>query len=756
MNPHALGVLVSATALHGVLVEQTEEGPVVQFQVSLPRASAAEPDDLFSESEAGSTEFGDESGFEDESDDVTIQFGDDEGGDMFLGSEFEDLDTEGDDGREGTSASSGTTFQATLEELLDECAQRGYEDPEIAFCTPMAGVDDVELRLPADVASEQTEGEQGLPLPVSQSRLLEMLEEQYEGGVDEERVGFVPMHQTGDGRQRVLALIARPGGEVLSTLSAMREQTLSRTPRSRLLDTEVPLYLGLARSVLQLPPDTPEKTIVVRVGAEDTLVLFMEGNSLRQAEHLPELTVEDPAETICSRVLLLQDEYGVGELQHVLLSAEREEEELRGSFKSYFSNASLRIFREHLPQGEEETSGTYVAPTGMALRLLEAPEYASAFQSINLLPTEYTKSPFRLPVGWSIPVLLTLLGITTLGFVWYYFANANAIGERRTQLRTLEQQIAEVDVEALQRRTDSLESAAAQYERGLGVIDTLLKGSNRWSKGLATVAQEIDEVGGVSLDEWRPQENEVRLAGRSTGREAVVRLLRRLGGDISSLVFTEVREATLFEFEVTVPLDTTKPDAVSYWREEQLATIQGPDTAEAGPVRTASVSGEVASRDPSAEGPAQSAVPGEAAREAEPSGAAPSNAEKPSSTASASRGGSSDDIEALNERPWTLVVASLVDDASARTVAQTYRERLGDNDYAVRIQQSPENGRYRVGIGSFPSLEAAQSVLRELGDRLPEETWMHRIDPAAGSNAADASSRSTEGDDASSEVDPGT
>ena len=73
------------------------------------------------------------SGMEEESDDVTIQFGDDDGGggEMFMGSEFDEL--EGGDGGDVGSADTWN-FQAELDEVLEECAERGYEDPEIAFC----------------------------------------------------------------------------------------------------------------------------------------------------------------------------------------------------------------------------------------------------------------------------------------------------------------------------------------------------------------------------------------------------------------------------------------------------------------------------------------------------------------------------------------------------------------------------------------------------------------------------------------------
>jgi hypothetical protein len=526
---------------------------------------------------------------EEESDDVTIQFGDDGGGgsdDMFMGSEFDDIDG-GSEALGGDEGGEAWNFQVELDNLLDECAERGYEDPEIAFCSSTSQIDDVELRLPPDEtdAEEAEETEHGLPLPASRSTLLDMLEEQYEGEADGERVGFVPMHRTGDGYQRVLALIARPGGPVLSTLDSMQDQTLSRAPQTRLLDAEVSLYLGLARSVLQLPPGTPEKTIFVRSGTDDTLVLFIEGNTLRQSEHLPELTAEDSAETICSRVLLLQDEYGMGQVQHLMLVAEEDEEVLASAFKSYFSTAELHVLRSHLPGGDDTDAEAYVGATGAALRLLDDAAFAPHFQPVNLLAKEYVPSRLRLPVGWPVPAMLTLLAIATLGFVWLYFVNASTISEKRTALRALEQKVNQVDQEALQRRIDSMKAMTTEYAAANKTIGGLLQGSNKWSSGLATVTGQMNDLRGLTINQWSPQSGtEVTILGRSNDRSKVVELAQRLDGRILGLTFTETRDVSLYDFELTVPLDTTKPEAIEYWREqrgEQLAA--GTEAVDVGP-----------------------------------------------------------------------------------------------------------------------------------------------------------------------------
>ncbi len=718
--------MVSADALHAVLLERTDEETSVQFRWS-SGSSGARGGDLPFEEPGDMTP-----DVEEESDDVTIQFGDDEGsgGEMFMGSEFDDIDG-GSEALGGDEGGEAWNFQVELDTLLDECAERGYEDPEIAFCSSTSQIDDVELRLPPDETDAEgaEETEHGLPLPASRSTLLDMLAEQYEGEADGERVGFVPMHRTGDGYQRVLALIARPGGPVLSTLDSMQDQTLSRAPQTRLLDAEVSLYLGLARSVLQLPPGTPEKTIFVRSGTDDTLVLFIEGNTLRQSEHLPELTAEDSAETICSRVLLLQDEYGMGQVQHLMLVAEEDEEVLASAFKSYFSTAELHVLRSHLPGGDDTDAEAYVGATGAALRLLDDAAFAPHFQPVNLLAKEYVPSRLRLPVGWPVPAMLTLLAIATLGFVWLYFVNASTISEKRTKLRALGQKVNQVDQEALRRRIDSMKAMTTEYAAANKTIGGLLRGSNKWSRGLATVTGQMNDLRGLTINQWSPQSGtEVTILGRSNDRSKVVELAQRMDGRILGLTFTETRDVSLYDFELTVPLDTTKPEAIEYWREqrgEQLAA--GEEGVEMGPDAPAPDSSTTAGPSPMAQ-----ASPGTGAP------AAPTGAES-TGDAQARR----DTLDASSV--WTVVVASVLESAAAQEAARRFRKQLDGGSHPVQVQQSSENGRYRVGVGRFVSVQNALAMLQDMSGTLPEGAWLLKMtgedaDPASAEAAASTSS----------------
>lgn len=573
--------MVSEDALHAVLVERSGDDMHIKARFSRMRG-ADFSSDAGLPGDASSPEFEDET----TGDDFTIQFGD--GGDdndMFLGSEFGELDA--GESADPAEMAAHASFQVELEEILEEVEARGYSDPEVVFCTAASEVDELELQIPPDAGKGEAGGPRGRTLPMRRSKLIKMLEQQYDGAFEKERVAFLPMTLASDDRPRVLALIGKANGPVFRTMEAVRDSKSGPQPKVRGLDTEVSLYVGLARAALQLPPGASEKTLVVRASMNDTLALFMDGNTLEQAETLRSLTARDAAETICSRVLLLQDEYGIGDVQNVLLIGESGEADLIEDFEMFFPDAQVASLRTYLPQsgGDEAHSGAYVAATGAALRALEHSDFEQAFWDVNLLPKELLKRGFRIPFGWSVPALYALIFVTALGFALYYASNAHKIQEQRDQLQHYKSRATEMSEQELQARIDSMDAVVQRYVDGLDVLDQLLQGSNKWSKALADVSRQTASVEGIWVDTWRPQRTDlVTVQGNATARSRIVGLAERLDGSINRVAFSEIRDWPVYTFEMNVPLSTDLPEAAKYLREQMAATAQNadadsPDTA---------------------------------------------------------------------------------------------------------------------------------------------------------------------------------
>ncbi len=587
-----LGVTIAGRTLHAVLVQDGPDGPEVirRFSRQLTATPIGGAVDL-----PGSVPIA-----EDETDssveDFTIQFGGGgSGSDLFLSSEFAGLEGSGGDASGGGGAGTPVqTFDLEIREIMAECAEAGLADPYVAFCVTTSHVNCVELQIAREATKKSEDsGEE----KIDRSVLIELLSAQLDTEVDEERAAFLPMTKSDSGMNRRLAIMSKPSDPVGATLKAMRERK-TRMPAVRLLDSEVSLFLGLARAAyfltsseapaaddnaagddLQFAPRMdlgmgPRKTLVVRAGSEDTLVMFLEDDQLLHYESLRSITTYDAPETICSRVLLLQDEYGVGDVQHVLLLSDDREEAIIESFKMFFSDTRVESLRTYLPKFEEEgvesvSSSNAALAVAVALRLVDDELYKGAFQDVNLLPKRLLRRRIKLPVTWHVLALYGALFVTVVFFVGRYFTTESDIKAKKYKVEQYSQDVAYADPAVLQARVDSIRAITVGYQRALHVLDSLLIGSDRWSRSLEMTNREASVVKGLWIDRWRPVEgNMVEIKGNATSRDRIVSLAERVDGQITSLTFSEIREWPVYTFEMKLPLRVELPEAARYLREQ--------------------------------------------------------------------------------------------------------------------------------------------------------------------------------------------
>lgn len=606
-----LGVLVSGRSVNAALIHDSGRGPEVvryfsrQSTTGVGGMAAGSPNTMSDEDDSGIGS------------DFSIKFGPaaQSSSDLFLSSEFGSPDK---DGGEGVATEGGPSFALSfhveLEAILKECRDIGFPDPLVAFSETSSHATCVELRVGSqaeadDDAKEKPKAkEKGAKKPAPKSKpkkqarsgkagLIDQLSEQLGYEVSEECVGFIPMTLAENGQERYLAIVAPDSNPVAATLTSLRSRR-TRMPSARLLDNEVAIYVGIARAsyylissdlsneqaqerafgAMPLLPGDSRKTLLVRAGSEDTLVLFLEDDKLLHYESLRSITTYDAPETICSRVLLLQDEYGIGDVQHVLLLSEDREEAIIESFKMFFSDTRVESLRTYVPHliGEDElstvTAGDVLA-TGTALRLVKDELYQGAFEPINLLPRKLLKRKFQLPVTWHVFALYIVIFISVLFWVSRYFVIDNKVDAKRQSLAQYPAEYLNEDPAVLQARVDSLNSVTEGYKRALRVLDSLLIGSDAWSRSLELASNQVSSTRGIWIDSWRPNANQLVLTGNATSRDRIVELARRTESDIETVTFSEIRDWPVYSFTMRMPISRTLPEAAKYLREQvQLIT----------------------------------------------------------------------------------------------------------------------------------------------------------------------------------------
>ncbi len=594
-NSTALGVYVASETIEAVLLQRSGERTEVVRRFARQRVAQSE----FASAQELAMAVPDLKGSDDA--DYTLEVGDGSmggGSASLLPSELDQLGVKKDDlGQPGIQgiprggivrggATKRPPFASQLKDILQECRALGYENPQVAFCVAPPDVAYIQLPVPStDKPKGKAKEQQTAFSSAERKALLETLPQHHNGVIDNNRVAFLPLAET-RAQRRALALVANPAEPVSTTLAALREQHVGVQPR--FLDTEVSAYAALLAHTLK--PGADEQSAFVRVGTEDTLVLFFKGTQLQHLERLRSLTAFDAPDTVCSRVLLQQDENRIGKLHNVFVAGAGESKPLLDAFRSYYEHAAIEPMHQvladsglALPDEEEAYTKAQTLPAlTVALRFLEGWETAT----VNLLPKGLQRRRQGFTVAWhTILAAVLLLGMVGLSIVRYQ-AKATEVNEVRQEFLRNPVAPPAQNPDALQSRVDSLEQAHATYTRALNILDSLLIGSDKWVQTAERISRATAATPQTWVDEIQPEGTQaMRINGHALSRLAIVDLSRRLDGAIEQLNYQDVGERRVYSYEMVFPAPEELPSAANYLRNIQPGEANPEGPAEVRPAQ---------------------------------------------------------------------------------------------------------------------------------------------------------------------------
>jgi hypothetical protein len=472
-----------------------------------------------------------------------------------------------------SAAQGAIPIDLELLEIMAECSEAGYDNPRVVFTLGSEFVHSVRLDVPRDgVEGGKKKKSRKSGDGPSNETLFSLLEKSQTGRYAEEQTAFIPMASPPDGSSSSLAVFAQAFEPFMPSLKTIRNRKRS-FPTVSLVDTEISLLAGLM-SVATTSPDNG-MSLLVRVGMDDTLVMFVGGGKLLHVENLRSITAFDPPETICSRVLLLQDELGRSDAETIFLFSDDREEALHESFSTFFETADIRLLRSLLP-ARSEASGEDVRPLRReamlgvlgTLRLVKNGPFVGVFHPVDFLDHKFAGKGFELPISWPIAAMFVLLFGSTLFFVARYFDQSREMSRFQYELQNYPDDVVSANLEDLEFRIDSLQARSQGFVGALDVLDSLLVGSDRWSRTLENLSVELTKVSGVWVEQWSESEGKLLLTGNATGREPIVALAASVDGQIQSLTFSEIRERPVYTFVMQLEVERKLPEAALYLREQ--------------------------------------------------------------------------------------------------------------------------------------------------------------------------------------------
>lgn len=562
-----LGVHVRPDAVHGVFMRGPEDAvQVIHTSERGRNIQAGFTPDLGGESDEGVQfsmgGFGNGSG----------------AADLFLESEFGDLANvaaQDDVAVSGNQKSSPVVFE--IKDLVDECITAKHGKPSVSFCLGTPYVDHVELVVPNEKSRKKVEAPKG---DVKREKLLSLLAETYAGSFDKETAGFIPMTDL-EGQQRYLGVVPSSADILLESLELLREQSGMRSIPLQSIDSEVSLLTGIVRWAIA--PAEHENTAIVRVNDSDTLVILLHGEILHHQEHMLGVTTMDSPDTVCSRVLLQQDVQGVGNVHQVVVLTEHREAELMRGFAAFYPEARVTTLGEALvqrgvrpPSGQAELQVASLPAIAAGIQQLLADDKDTPFGSNNLLPKRLRRirRKLELPITWHTLLVAVLLFFAALFFVGVYFAQLRNIRQAEQRITAFPVELTQ-SPQQIQAQIDSLQREYTRITGTLNTIDSLLVGSDRWSRSVSHMARAANQSGGVWVEQWSPQGNTVRFTGHATSRNQVVQFAERMSGTIDELRFSEIREISVYSYILTATVPEELPMVALHLR-EHAEGLDGP------------------------------------------------------------------------------------------------------------------------------------------------------------------------------------
>ena len=617
-SEYILAIATSTRRIEAVLMHDAPTGPVILRTFTRKRSGneAIEVDAPSVDLDHGS--------------DVTFSATDGGNGmdsSMFLASEFGDMPkTDAMETELMPPSQAAIPCDLEIQDIVAECADAGYENVRVVFVLPTDYIDSEILQPEMEADDADRDGKKAKSAKKTgksarRDQLLKKLKEEHPT-IEDHKVSFLPLHGFQGVTEANLAVFAQSNEPVSVSLASIRNRNRP-FPNVALLENEVTLLLGAARAALIAEqrydivsevvnegseegeasdstakgslPGEEETAVVIRVGAEDTVVLFMVGQELVHYESLRSITAYDPAETICSRILLMHDEFGAGDSDRILLFCDDAEVPIKDRLSQIFPDSHITLLRQLVPPFEEvrkkpvETE-TFLAALG-ALRLIKDEIWDSVFPASNFLDPKLRGRKFTLPFSWPVAAMILVLFSTTLFFVYRYFEQSHQIEMVRYELRNYPEDTISENADDLQMKIDSLRARSAGFAEALDVLDSLLVGSDMWSRALERTSVHTRDVSGLWIESWREEEiGQLAVTGTAMDRNKIVQFATGAEANIESISFSEIRGVPVYEFRMTMMIERDLPEAARYLREnaKNLVAMQQEDasseTEQASPV----------------------------------------------------------------------------------------------------------------------------------------------------------------------------
>jgi len=356
----------------------------------------------------------------------------------------------------------------------------------------------------------------------------------------------------------LLCVVREDGLSLINSLENVKGFIGNRLPRIPAIDSADISLMNMVRLNYDLQPS--EVSVIIYVGVEFSRLIFMRGNQFYQFAPILGEGYDSPnlQNTVYSRLLLEQDNLAIPRISKIILAGECK----RIGFKEFLTQQlpdhdidyllGPQLDLSSLPPEQQESVSEYAVPIGAAWRVLD-PQNKRIY-NVNLLPSIVREGQRVFKLAWHGYVLMLLLFVSTLFFTWQIAQKAKDLSEKRDLLKFKESQMQENAT--LRTSIQALEAQLARYQTSLALYDSLVPGSERWSKVFTQFSHGVEDLNSIWVTDFATTDAGVMtLNGFAVYRTRIPRFSTLFENSVLREVSVQqIREQTVYRYKVEVPV----------------------------------------------------------------------------------------------------------------------------------------------------------------------------------------------------------
>jgi hypothetical protein len=359
--------------------------------------------------------------------------------------------------------------------------------------------------------------------------------------------------------KNLVAVIREGGLAVLNLLESIKQYIGKRIPKIPLIDSAEVSLMNVARANFGFAPE--EYTAIIYVGVEYSRIIFMKGAEFLHFAPVLGEGYDSPniRNTVYSRLLLEQDNVGIPRVDKIIVAGESQKVGFDEFLREQLPEVEVQylttpyVDTSALPAEMQEKIPEFIPSIAVAWKALD--EEHPAFYGTNLLPTEVREGQRAFKLAWHGYLLLLLVFVGTIFFTGRFSRMRADVVKNESTVKQL--RVREDENKRLLNAINGINVDIGKYQLALAVYDTMVPGSDRWSKTLQHLSNGAEDLKALWFDELHSTaDGGMYLKGYSRDRDAIPRIAALFDNStLNKVEMKTIRDNTppVYEFEMVVP-----------------------------------------------------------------------------------------------------------------------------------------------------------------------------------------------------------